>query len=74
MTWLGGRRLLLRWWTMKRRNKRVLDQVPKRPCFWCGKPVTRHSWVINGLGQLLHIDKCFEANMRAHEKQLKDAV
>ena len=71
--WSDGQQSLQHWWMMKRKSNRVVEQVPKQPCYWCGKPVTRGGYGINGLGQLLHIDKCFEANMRAHEKQLKDA-
>jgi hypothetical protein len=55
---------------MKKPRKNKPDVVvPKQPCYWCGRPLDKHDWVANGLGQLLHIDECFEQNWRS----IKDA-
>jgi hypothetical protein len=47
-------------------------QVPSRPCFWCGKPVSQNDWVINALGQLLHREECFRANWKSHDNAGRD--
>tara|TARA_R100000995_G_scaffold71525_1_gene40194 strand:- start:119 stop:322 length:204 start_codon:yes stop_codon:yes gene_type:complete len=59
--------------TKKRWIKSKDAQVPKKPCFWCGKPVHQDDWVINALGQLLHIDECFRANWKSHDVTRRDS-
>lgn len=58
--------------TVKRWAKSSLPQIPRRPCFYCGKKVDLHDWVINALGQLLHTDECFRANWKQHDITRRD--